>query len=117
MLTLLTCFFFRSCDPFSPYLKSFEKEINRRVSVTIKFGELKGELNAACFHDQNEVVVNSKRWGLFNEVEREEIIFHELGHCFLGREHTETGIMRERPLEASFYLKNRSALIAELVGS
>lgn len=35
------------------------------------------------------IVINKQRWdNLYLHISRRELIFHELGHCLMGREHT-----------------------------
>ena len=40
--------------------------------------------------DPNRVYIDQQFWRNASELEREFIVFHELGHCFLDREHLET---------------------------
>ncbi len=39
--------------------------------------------------DVDDLRVNTFIWNQANDMEREYIIFHELGHCYLDREHLE----------------------------
>jgi len=60
-----------------------------RVSAYIK------EINSPnvigqCVHDSkkpNTVIVDRTYWENANELEKEFLVFHELGHCVLNREH------------------------------
>lgn len=49
---------------------------------------------------------------------REELMFHELGHCILNRAHvnSEQSIMNPYHLDASLYINNYAHYIAELFG-
>lgn len=43
-----------------------------------------------CAHNQekpNEVIIDRTYWLAGNDLEREFLVFHELGHCALNREH------------------------------
>ena len=40
-------------------------------------------------HDNNDIEVNRAFWERATDLEREFVVFHELGHCYLDREHTE----------------------------
>ena len=39
---------------------------------------------------EREIVVSERWWNKASELMREEVIFHELGHCALNRDHDET---------------------------
>lgn len=60
-------------------------------------------------------------WDNMNESEQEETIFHELGHCLIGREHcgyamnrNPISIMYPHLINSSYYSKNREDLVDEL---
>lgn len=57
--------------------------------VTVSMSKLEG-LAGVCREEEDgslHVVLNAYRWGQYTESEREVLVFHELGHCILGREH------------------------------
>lgn len=79
-----------------PYVDSFQTEITvRGVDITINqltitFGDDAGKDAAVCFWKGSgvpRVVVNRDLWEETNDIDREMLIYHELGHCILGREH------------------------------
>lgn len=37
----------------------------------------------------DRVTIDANFWGSASDLEKEFVVFHELGHCFLEREHTE----------------------------
>lgn len=73
-----------------------------------------------------QVVIDQPFWNRADEMEREYIVFHELGHCLLGREHNDAkdsnghclSIMQSGDSECDgvYDLENRSGLIDELFG-
>lgn len=84
-------------DPkLEPYLKSFAAEANKRninfslENLIMKFDKESLEI---CGHfrkdvdGQREVVINPDCWDSAPEQNREALVFHELGHCFLNRLH------------------------------
>jgi hypothetical protein len=42
------------------------------------------------------------------------LMYHELGHCLLGRGHSETGIMRDTMYPPGYYEENWDELVKEL---
>lgn len=69
------------------------------VNLEMDFGdtsqvEVKGEKNVAVGYCQQtptgpKIVINEKFWKGSSETTREMLIFHECGHCLLGRAHRE----------------------------
>jgi hypothetical protein len=86
-----------SYGEFTPYVKSFieagqsvgvKVDMNR---VTIKMlGELPRNWVGVCNMDTGEISILEPAWVGMPEIEREVEIWHELGHCVLGRYHDET---------------------------
>ncbi|MDH3649349.1 MAG: hypothetical protein OEQ53_06675 [Saprospiraceae bacterium] len=68
--------------------------------------DLEGDLAAYC--SQGEIVISQQSWDARSDNKREAMIFHELGHCILHREHLNAflpndewfSIMRGDPLPA-----------------
>jgi len=67
------------------------------------------------------IKIHSKSWKKMDEYQREELVFHEMGHCLIPREHckavTKDGpvsIMFPHILESTYYKKNREDLVDEL---
>lgn len=42
-----------------------------------------------CSREHNQVVIDKDYWEYSSKIEREALVFHELGHCVLDKEHTE----------------------------
>ncbi len=83
------------------YYDRFEKEAAergiqidlRRERITGEISELHedgvaGQCNYSSFFP-NEIIVDKAFWDRANDRSREFVVFHELGHCSLGREHRE----------------------------
>lgn len=70
------------------------------------------------------VVIDTRYWNRMNDTEREYVVFHELGHCVLGRSHVDTkdqngncsSIMQsgEGDCESLYIESNRDELLEEL---
>ncbi len=88
-----------SIDPaFLPYFESFRAagEV-RGVKVNFElegiqgvFGDVDDGVSAQCQHRTgaaDQVVIDRAYWNMATTIEREFLIFHELGHCYLNRGH------------------------------
>lgn len=72
---------------------------NRGLNVDLDSDEIQGFMRSItdlgvvgqCIESQTEgkrIVIDSDRWRRLTNMEKEFIVFHELGHCYLGRGHT-----------------------------
>jgi hypothetical protein len=81
-------------DPtFSPYINSFKQEFNVNVSVPVIFKELDSNKAGVCYvwsDGYREIGINSKFWPNFSEEQKEQLIFHELGHCKFNLNHDDS---------------------------
>lgn len=79
---------------------------------------------AYCTPGSNEIKINDVYWDSMNDMAKEIVLFHELGHCMLQREHREAvdvhgrklSIMssRKRLVKNETYLKWRNEYLDEL---
>jgi ATP-dependent Zn protease len=83
---------------------------------------------AVCKYNntKSSIVINTYSWSSLSEVEKEIVIYHELGHCVLGLKHDNTkvdhdwvlssplSIMYPYVLEQDWYLKNKKEYLDEL---
>ena len=81
------------------YFQSFELEAhNYGVEVSLNDIDISGYIEdieergtlGQCKSYSNgskEVVIDNFYWSRADDMEREYLVFHELGHCILGREH------------------------------
>lgn len=134
---------FESTDPeFLPYLSQFEAyslqyapEIGlidaHNVMVNFydrpfeKGSPFEGKL-AICFNSEtlssNQIYVNRHSWVDLDDLEKELLIFHELGHCKLGRDHHDAvnscghnlSIMSTYLINGNFYRQFKKELLTEL---
>ena len=83
------------------------------------------QINAVCSRradGSRSIVVNEGRWKEISKLAKEQIIFHECGHCFMNREHredrtpagTEKSIMAHAQLNDEQYEKYRPKYLLEL---
>jgi len=119
-----------------PYFEIFAEEAALRgISVDYVAARIEGliqdipneTVQGQCFYNENipnKVIVDIDYWNNATKSEREFIIFHELGHCFLEREHLNTAnpdgscvsIMHANPGVCRFDLNSdtRDAYLDEL---
>ncbi len=146
-LTVLTVMVFLSwgCEkeytvavdaPLQPYVEAFIAEgAARNVQVDFGQGGLIATLDdipgrsvaGQCYTVQNgpnRIVVDAQQWSRTGAEGRELLIFHELGHCYLGRAHFDAvndqgqclSIMRSSvdACDLNFNNDTRSQLLDEL---
>ncbi len=83
------------------YFEEFEAQAAQRgYAIDLNQRNLTGEIAAihdgdvigTCsygFRRPNAVTIDNNFWNRNGLLGREEVVFHELGHCVLGRDHTE----------------------------
>ncbi len=80
------------------YFDSFQEEAAARgvvidynvLRINGQISDLEGNISGQCQSNSiepNLVIVDPAFWARSNELEREFLIFHELGHCGLDRNH------------------------------
>jgi hypothetical protein len=123
-------------DDLQPYVDRFAAENKTRGltleinDLIISLGEVKseeawGECVSGSFQKPPEIRIDRGFWydeaHLFvdrkNDLDaiRENVLFHELGHCILHEDHQEWGIMRNSPYGPTQYISERSMFLDELV--
>lgn len=105
-------------DPtFNKYYDTFlEEGLKRGVNlysiprVSIYFSETLSD-NFAGYCSWGEgyrfISINKKYWDGYSEIDREYLIFHELGHCVLGKDHDDGGVMSNDYFDWINYANNR----------
>jgi hypothetical protein len=84
---------------FLVYVKSFVEEAKKRgivikeENLIIKFGNTPDDICGQCKNPQNggqriiTISQDADCWTQMPKENQEALVFHELGHCFLGRQH------------------------------
>lgn len=88
-----------------PYFLNFETEARRRgINVDLTDARIVGRMDqinegnviGTCSyngHQPNLVTIDLNYWNRVGQLGREMVVFHELGHCFLGRGHLESAFL------------------------
>lgn len=77
---------------FDSYVQSFEDEYGSKVTVPIVFKATERGHAGVCIKWTNgyrEININKIYWDSINELQREQLIYHELGHCVLDLGHVD----------------------------
>lgn len=114
LVTVMACGKATVEPEFQSYLADFQadaKRFNRDVDtsqVSIKFGDTGSmENGAVCHTGSKQINVQKSAWANGNDTDRMIIIYHELGHCVLGLNHTtELGIMSSNAVPEVVYRLN-----------
>jgi len=118
-----------------PYFEIFAAEAALRgITVDYQAERIEGliqdigdpNIQGQCFQNEKKpkkTIIDLQYWNRSTELEKQFIIFHELGHCFLEREHLDTdkngtciSIMHSNPNACNFMLTedNREDYLDEL---
>jgi hypothetical protein len=88
-------------DELQPYFDRFTEEgLLRNVTIDFEINPITAELTeieteniaGRCYHlatQPNHIQIDLNTWLRSSELQREYFVFHELGHCYLQREHLE----------------------------
>jgi len=119
-----------------PFFEIFAKEAAKRgFTVDYEAERIEGllqdifdsNIQGQCFRNEKKpkkVIIDTEYWARSTDLEKEFIIYHELGHCFLNRSHLNDGdssgecvsIMHANPGVCNFLLteENKSDYLDEL---
>lgn len=77
-------------DDLAPYASRFEDDIGRSTAgISMGFGDLSGNVVGQCtIQGPNKTILILKSfWDASDDYQREQLMYHELGHCALGLGH------------------------------
>lgn len=111
-----------------PFVTKFEALIGKKITFSISLTEIDRKWAGVCYiysDGTREVQLSNYWWGEMGEDGKEQTVFHELGHCELGRGHI-ADLVNEVPIsimyptafgDQSYYADNRQAYIDELINN
>jgi hypothetical protein len=84
------------------YVEIFRIEAFRRniilsdedLNIDIRFDQLKDGLRGSCFLDKKLIKLDSISWLKQDSFDNEWLVYHELGHCILHKEHNNENLVR-----------------------
>lgn len=87
----------REIDPeILPYVERFEEKCHCKVDMVIKFNNMSGFPEGTAgvcnvfFGPNRRVYLTKKYWQYYTDQNKQQLVFHELGHCILNRDHDTT---------------------------
>jgi len=83
----------KTSPEFLPYVNSFEEEFAVKVRVPVISRKLDLSTAGVCYvwsDGYREIQINSMHWSNFSEEQKEQLIFHELGHCVFNLGHDDS---------------------------
>jgi hypothetical protein len=115
-------------EQFRQYVDMFEQEFGITVNVPIVFKSIDKSYAGLCLvwdNDYREINISKEYWQYYTEEQREQLIFHELGHCVGNLPHDNTtvggcpkSIMRSFMFSffevQNCYLPNRNEYIVDM---
>ena len=78
---------------FQKYVLKFEQNINIAVDLDIDYNKLAYPIIGTCYvytDGYRNIDIDPDAWNEAEDLKKEELIFHELGHCVLNRDHDNT---------------------------
>jgi hypothetical protein len=116
---------------FQPYVTRFQEkgeEVGKPVQIVdliVKFGQTDPKQDGVCEtsdHTSPTILVNERAWNDMDDLGRESLMFHELGHCVLNRSHVlikssdgaPSSLMYPVAISLKTYLDNHEYYIREL---
>jgi hypothetical protein len=80
-------------DPtFNSFVESFSREFNVGVKIPIIFKNIETKYAGVCLKYSSgyrEIQINPTHWKNYSLEQREQLIYHELGHCVFNRGHND----------------------------
>lgn len=117
-------------DEFKPYVEKFKELYSLNFHIRVEFEDLEKTYVGMCYYwddGHREIGIDQDRWQRLSADEREVLIFHELGHCILNRDHVEElghvgkyenapkSIMHPYIFSDPYYALNRQYYFNELI--
>ncbi len=85
-------------NEFIAYGKFYGRDVSKVMSMRVEFGDIHEPLKHAvgiCWETSPEkIVIDKKFWDKASSEVRKILIFHELGHCVLHRDHYDYSSVR-----------------------
>lgn len=83
---------------FKPHIERFETLYGKSINTEITFvPEFKDGVVGICYFLKNKVEISREYWNRASDLQKELLVFHELGHCVLHYYgHNEQWIIRDK---------------------
>lgn len=92
-------------DPeFEPFIEEFENLSGEKVTLPVGFGKLDPKYAGVCYRSlsngtpiQSWIIIDKEYWFKITWYQQVNLIFHELGHCVLNRDHVKSDSVSRCP--------------------
>ena len=77
---------------FIEYVDSFKQDFNRDFKIKISFDDRESSIAGTCYtytDGYREIKIDRDYWNSINSNAKEQLIYHELGHCILDLGHND----------------------------
>lgn len=78
-----------NCAEAKKYISKFEREFGVKIEYAVLLDDFDTSA-AVCMSwpfGRREVKINRRYWNTINDAQREELLYHEFGHCSFGLTH------------------------------
>ncbi len=114
----------------SPYFKRFEADTGLSTEfIQAEFATLASGMAGLCNVSKqapkgNLIKIDKAKWNNFSDTQREQVIYHELGHCLLLQFHRSDAIapcpsslMYPKVLDEKCYSEHKAIYVNELINN
>lgn len=80
-------------EEIKEHVELFSKLNNNKTNIEIKYSKLPDNVIGLCYiytDGSSNIEIDEKAYKSYSYSGKQELIFHELGHCILNRSHLET---------------------------
>lgn len=77
---------------FNKFVESFSEQFDVIINVPIIFKKINYNYAGVCIKystGYKEIQINSIHWENYSLEQKEQLVYHELGHCVLNRKHND----------------------------
>jgi hypothetical protein len=67
-----------------------DSEFTKADSTGFLLQDNQREAFGSCHYEQHEILISRNVWKKFSDIDRQAIVDHEMGHCYLGRKHDDS---------------------------
>jgi hypothetical protein len=75
-------------EKIEPFVSMFEQDYGHKVDIGIGFGRFSDSVVGLCNHITNSITLDKEYWNVISYQKQLVLVYHELGHCILMRNHT-----------------------------
>lgn len=87
------------------YAQRFEREIGVSTSeISMVFGKLRGNTVGVCLvrPSGKKITIDFGYWSMISDSQKEELMYHELGHCAMDLDHDESVLSNNCPVSIMY---------------